>query len=187
MRHLTFITSTALLALPLLLGAGTSSAAPDAAAPAAPAGKLVGPPEVAWKDMTPQQKGRFMKEVVTPKMKVTFQEFDADLFKTFDCRTCHGKDPKAKKFKMPNPEIHELPGTPAAFQAMVAKKPSWPKWTKFMGEKVEPQVAGLLGLPVFDWKKPEKGGFGCANCHTIEGKTAPAAKEAPKEAPKPAP
>jgi hypothetical protein len=191
MRHLTFATK-ALLALPLLLSGGTSIAADQAApaaaaaAPAAPAagGKVVGPPEVAWKDMTPQQKGRFMKEVVTPKMKVTFQEFDADLFKKFDCGTCHGKDAKAKKFKMPNPEIHELPGTPEAFQAMMAKKPSWPKWTKFMGEKVEPQVAALLGQPLFDFKKPEKGGFGCANCHTIEGKTAP--KEGAKEAPKPA-
>jgi hypothetical protein len=195
MKHLTFLTSAAALALPLLLASGAGNAAPEggapgaaAAAPAAPAGKLVGPPEVAWKDMTPQQRGRYMKEVVTPKMKVTFQEYDADLFKKFDCGTCHGKDAKARKFKMPGPDIHALPATPDAFKAAMAKKPSWPKWTKFMGEKVEPQMANILGVPMFDWKKPEAGGFGCKNCHMLEGaETKDALKDAAaKEAPKPA-
>jgi hypothetical protein len=181
MRHLAILSSSAVLGLSMLVDAGVSSAAPtappapvaEASAPAkaaeasAPA-KVAGPPDVAWKDMSGEQKGKFMKAVIVPKMKVLFQEFDAKQFAKFNCATCHGKEAKARKFKMPNPEIHSLPGTPAAFEAAMKKEPTWPKWAQFMGEKVKPQMATLLGLPQFDPKKPEAGGFGCQNCHTIE-------------------
>jgi hypothetical protein len=164
--------STGALFLPLLFGVGVSKAAPEpaAAAPSAATArdKVVGPPEVAWKDMTDQQRARYMKAAVLPKMKVVFQEFDPTLFKKFDCTTCHGKQAKARKFKMPGPDIHPLPPTPAKFEAMMKTKPEWPKFAKFMGEKVEPGMAELLGMPMFDPKKPEAGGFGCQNCHTID-------------------
>ncbi len=130
--------------------------------------KVVGPPDVAWKDMTAKQRGKFMKDVVVPKMKPTFQEFDAKAFKEFNCATCHGKDPKAVKFKMPTPDIHPLPGTEAKFMAALKTEPTWPKWTEFMSKKVEPQMAALLGLPMFDPKKPSPDAFGCNRCHTIE-------------------
>ena len=55
-------------------------------------GKTVGPPEVAWKDMTLKQKKAYMKAAVEPTMKPIFREFDAKEFKKFDCVTCHGKD-----------------------------------------------------------------------------------------------
>jgi hypothetical protein len=55
-------------------------------------GKAVGPPEVAWKDMTYKQKRAYMKDAVLPTMKPIFQAFDAKEFKKFDCATCHGKD-----------------------------------------------------------------------------------------------
>jgi hypothetical protein len=184
MRHLAILSSSAILAFSVLVDAGASSAAPaaapapaaasapakEAAAAAAAAGpaKVVGPPDVAWKDMSSEQKGKFMKAVVQPKMKVVFQEFDGKAFAKFNCATCHGKEAKAHKFKMPNPEIHSLPGTHEAFEAAMKKEPTWPKWAQFMGEKVKPQVATLLGMPEFDPKKPEAGGFGCQNCHTIE-------------------
>jgi hypothetical protein len=144
-----------------------SSAAPDAGAAA---GKVVGPPEVAWKDMTKDQKMKYMKVVVTPKMKATFQAFDAETFKQFGCATCHGKDPKSRDFKMPGPDVHPLPSTPEKFKAAMKANPTWPKWTKFMSEQVEPQVATLLGQPLFNFKKPEAGGFACKNCHTLEKK-----------------
>jgi hypothetical protein len=145
--------------------ASRGRAAPAAAPPAA---KAAAAPAVAWDDMTKEQRGKYMKEVVTPKMKVVFQEFDPVMFKKFDCTTCHGKDPKARKFKMPGPDVHVLPGTPAAFQAMMAKKPTWPKFTKFMSEKVEPPMATMLGQPLFDPKNPKAGGFGCQDCHMID-------------------
>jgi hypothetical protein len=161
--------------LPFALGAAVSSAAPEAtppaaekAAPAADKAKVPGPPELAWKDMTPEQKGKFMKAVITPKMKVAFQQFDSKAFEKFNCQTCHGKDAKENKFKMPSADVHALPGTPENFKAMMEKKPTWPKFAKFMGETVKPQMAAMLGLPEFDPKKPEAGGFGCQNCHTID-------------------
>jgi hypothetical protein len=140
-------------------------AADPAAKPAAGGKKLVGPPEVAWKDLTPEQKGKFMKEVVTPKMKVAFQAFDADEFKKFGCPTCHGDKAKQKKFKMPNAGLPELPGNQAGFAKLMEKKP---KMMKFMGETVKPELAKLLGVPEFDPKKPEAGGFGCTGCHTMK-------------------
>jgi hypothetical protein len=129
--------------------------------------KVVGPPDVAWKDMSKEQRGRYMKAVVTPKMKPFFQDFDPKLFERFNCATCHGKEAKSRAFKMPNPEIHPLPPTPEAYMAMMKKKPEWERWSKFMGEKVAPQMAALLGLPVFDPKKPDPNAFGCKGCHTL--------------------
>jgi hypothetical protein len=178
MRQLPLLSVTAALAVPLLLAAA-SAAAPDAApakppapaagAAAAPAGeKVVGPPEVAWKDMTKEQKGKYMKAVVNPKMKVAFQKYDPEEFKKFGCATCHGKEAKAKEFKMPNPDIHPLPGTPEAFQAMMKQKPSWEKWTKFMSGEVVPQMAAMLGKPAFDFKKPDPAAFSCQACHTLK-------------------
>lgn len=154
------------LACPVLfLLSGVALAAPDAGA-----AKVVGPPEVAWKDMTKEQKGKFMKAVIVPKMKVTFQKFDGKKFEKFNCATCHGKDAKDREFKMPNPkaDIHPLPDSAEGFKAMMAKKPDWPKWAKFMGEEVEPQIAGLLGMPVFNPQKPDKDAFGCNRCHTLK-------------------
>src|SRR5882672_11487407 len=102
MRHLAILSSSAILALSVLVPGGASSAAPaaapaapPAAAPAAPAAeasppaKVVGPPDVAWKDMSVEQKGKFMKAVIMPKMKGVFQEFDATAFAKFNCATCH--------------------------------------------------------------------------------------------------
>jgi hypothetical protein len=171
MRHLSIRLSIAAVIFTAALGAGWAAPEGAPAAAASPEPKeVVGPPKVAWKDMTKEQKGKYMKAVVTPKMKVAFQEFDPKVFKTFNCATCHGKEAKAREFKMPNPEIHPLPPTPEAYMAMMKKKPEWEKWSKFMGEQVEPKMAGLLALPVFDPKKPDPGAFGCQGCHTIAKK-----------------
>ena len=157
-------------AFALILCAGLRAGrAADAGAPAVAGAdsKVVGPPDTKWDDMSKEQRGKYMKAVITPRMKVTFQEFDPKMFKKFDCTSCHGKEAKARKFKMPNPDIHPLPPTPAAFQAMMKTKPTWPKWAEFMSKKVEPQVADLLGMPVYDPKKPDPKAFGCIGCHTL--------------------
>lgn len=142
---------------PFTLGAGTGRAA----------GKAVGPPQVAWKDMTTQQKKAYMKEAVVPAMKPIFRAFDAKAFKTVNCETCHGKDGADRKFKMPSNDIHPLPNTAAAFQAALKTEPTWPKWTEFMSGKVEPAMGKLLDVPVFDPKKPVEGTFSCAKCHKL--------------------
>ncbi len=133
--------------------------------------KTVGPPEVAWKDMTFAQKKAYMKAAVTPTMKPIFQTFDGKKFKTFNCVSCHGADGADRKFKMPSNDIHPLPNTPEAFQAKLKSEPTWPKWTEFMAQKVEPAMGKLLDLPIFDPKNPVKGAFGCANCHKLEAAT----------------
>jgi hypothetical protein len=137
---------------------------PPAAEAGAGAGKVSGPPK-PWKDMTGPERGKYMKEVVTPKMKTAFQQFDKEEFGKFGCDTCHGKQAKARKFKMPNPDIYALPSTPAGFAPLMEKKP---QMLKFMGEVVKPQMAALLGLPEYDHTKPEAGGFGCMACHTTK-------------------
>src|SRR3954470_20869049 len=132
-------------------------------------GKTVGPPEVAWKDMTFAQKKSYMKVAVTPTMKPIFQAFDAKKFKTVNCETCHGRDGADRKFKMPSNDIKPLPNTPEGFQAKLKAEPTWPKWKEFMAQKVEPAMGKLLDLPVFDPKKPVEGAFSCGACHKLEG------------------
>jgi mono/diheme cytochrome c family protein len=157
---------TGLLLASLAAGLFVSGAlAAQAADPTKAESKLVGPPDVAWKDMTPEQKGRYMKEVVVPKAKVAFQAYDADEYKKFNCATCHGDKAKARKFKMPSPDLPALPGNQAGFAALMEKKP---KMMKFMAETVKPAMAKMLGVPEFDPKKPEAGGFGCTGCHTTK-------------------
>lgn len=150
-------------AVPVATSPPAARAKPVAAEPEGGA-KLTGPPQ-PWKDMTAQQRGKYMKEVITPKMRVAFQQFDGEEFKEFGCDTCHGKQGKARKFKMPNPDIYALPGSPAGFGALMEKKP---KMMKFMAETVKPQMAALLGVHEFDPKKAEAGGFGCIACHTAK-------------------
>ena len=157
-NRLVFAFATAAVALVLI---------PFIARPAL--GKDVGPPEVAWKDMTFKQKRAYMKSAVTPTMKPIFLAFDGKKFETFNCETCHGKGAADRKFKMPSPDIHALPNTPAAFEAKLKSEPTWPKWTKFMAEEVEPPMAKLMGMPVFNPKQPVEGAFGCAKCHRLEG------------------
>jgi mono/diheme cytochrome c family protein len=130
--------------------------------------KVVGPPEVAWKDMSFKAKKAYMKEAVVPKMKEVFQAFDGKKFAKVNCQTCHGEDGPDRKYKMPSHDIHPLPNTPESFQAKMKKEPTWPKFTEFMGKQVEPAMGVLLDVPVFNPQKPVEGAFGCSKCHKLE-------------------
>ena len=131
-------------------------------------GKAVGPPQVAWKAMTYDQKRAYMKDAVIPTMKPILKAFDAKKFKKFECQTCHGEDGAARKFKMPSNDIHPLPGTKEGFEAKLKTEPTWPKWTEFMAQKVEPAMGKLLDIPVFNPNKPVEGTLSCAACHKLE-------------------
>ena len=126
-------------------------------------GALVGPPSVAWKDMTKDQRARFMARVVVPKMKPLFQTFDAKRFADFGCATCHGAGAKDHKFKMPNPELFVLPGDRAGFAALFKEKPDW---MHFMQSQVVPEMTRLLDRPEFDSDHPDPNALGCFTCHT---------------------
>jgi hypothetical protein len=79
------------------------------------------------------------------------------------CVTCHGAGAKEGKFKMPNASLPKL--DPKDGFAKHQKKT--PAVTKFMMETVAPEVGKLLGMPPYN---PEtKQGFGCFNCHTMQG------------------
>src|SRR5690242_8902719 len=138
----------------------SASAAPPAEPPAASAA----PAEPAWKDMSVDQKKETMKVVVLPQMKTVFQELDAKRFADVTCKTCHGDSAKDGTFKMPNPRLPKL--DPANGFAKHVKKN--PKVTKFMMERVAPEMANLLKVPPYNPDTHE--GFGCFNCHTMAGK-----------------
>jgi hypothetical protein len=64
---------------------------------------------------------------------------------------------------MPNPGLPKLTTT-GKFEAEMKKSP---KATKYMMDKVVPEVAGALGVPPYD--PTTKQGFGCFNCHPKAG------------------
>ncbi|HEY4240485.1 MAG TPA: hypothetical protein VGM88_11755 [Kofleriaceae bacterium] len=153
------------LAFTLLLAAACGGSAPaTSTTPPADNGPVVGPPQVAWKDMNKEQMAKFMDAVVVPKFKPIFQQFDPKGFAEFGCKTCHGEAAvKDKTFKMPNPDIFVLPEAEADFGKIMEKKPDW---MKFMGG-VEEEMAKTLNLPPFDPKSENhEGQFGCYGCHT---------------------
>jgi hypothetical protein len=142
-----------------------SAAATGSAGGNAETEAVVGPPQVAWKDMTKEQRGKYMAKVVMPKMKPLFQSFDPKGFAKFECETCHGGGAKDHSFKMPNPDIFVLPNpeTKGAFEALAKDKGDW---MKFMATQVKPQMAELLGLPQWEPQNPDPNAFGCFQCHT---------------------
>ena len=119
--------------------------------------------------MSDKQKGEFMKKKVVPAMAKTFQEFDAKKYADFGCKTCHGKGADDHSFKMPNPDILALPGPDdkEAFKPIYQKNPAM---VTFMGGKVMPQMAKLLGAEPFDYKNPKPDAFSCLGCHTQQKK-----------------
>jgi hypothetical protein len=129
------------------------------ATPAEPA--AAAPPSIDWAGMTREQRLEHMKTVVMPKMKELMVAFDPKEFGDMKCPTCHGDGAKDKTFKMPNPKLPKLSFTDG-FKKHMAKKP---EITKFMMEKVVPEMATLLGTQPYDPKTQK--GFGCAGCHVV--------------------
>lgn len=135
------------------------AASESASAEAAPAPS--GP--IDWEKMDKKARGKYMKEVVLPKMKEIFVAFDAAKYADMNCKTCHGSAAESGEFTMPNPELPKLPGTPAKFKAWAQKRA---KMSEFMMKQVKPEMAKLLNMPEFD--PATKQGFGCGACHAIE-------------------
>jgi cytochrome c551/c552 len=99
-----------------------------------------------------------MKAHVVPKMGPIFQAANAERYKEFGCKTCHGPE-----FKDHPPEF--LP--PLAMKdGQLAAFSEKPDIAKFMAEKVVPEMAAIMGMQPYN---PEtKQGFGCGACHQIK-------------------
>ncbi len=116
-----------------------------------------GAAHVAFRDMTPEQRGEYMHDVVVPTMRELFQAQDPERFANFSCRTCHGENAREVNFHMPNglhPLTHEQ--IEAAFQS---EEPM----AVFMTRQVWPRMGELLGEPLYNPETRE--GFSCMNCH----------------------
>jgi len=140
----------------------SAATAPNASAAATPSASTA----ALWKDMSHDDRLAYMKHTVMPKMKDEFVSYDAKRFADMNCKTCHGDGAADGSFKMPNAKLPPVPSTPDGFKKLMAKKP---EACKFMMEKVEPDMAGLLNEQPFDVKTMQ--GFGCHGCHT-DGTTA---------------
>jgi hypothetical protein len=138
-------------------GSGMAGSGGSGMAMGSDAGSGAGSDSFNWEAMTHEQRMDYMKKTVVPTMKPLFQQFDAKHYANFNCKTCHGKDPKASKFKMPNGDLPKLD-----FAALKAgkQKPAIAKW---MGEVVKPQMAKLMHEPEYSESNPK--GFGCLECH----------------------
>lgn len=114
----------------------------------------------AWSDMDHEEREEFMEKVVMPTMKEKFQAFDATEFANFTCGTCHIS---AEDHAMPNPNLPRLDFS----KAPEDHTPEQMKIGQFMVDVVTPEMAKLLGVPVFDPATQQ--GFGCLGCHmTVE-------------------
>jgi hypothetical protein len=140
--------------------------AASAAEPATPSGDETPTPElaggVAWADMNRDQRIAYMKTTVLPEMTRTLQAFDPKEFEKVTCATCHGEDAKKNEFEMPTSELPKLSAAGSFEKHMKTE----PEMTKFMMQKVVPQMAQLLGEQPYD--PATQKGFGCFNCHMPE-------------------
>jgi hypothetical protein len=100
---------------------------------------------------------KFMREFVVPQMSEEFQAFDPTKYAAFGCKTCHGKDFKDRKYKMPNPNLPKLD-----FAKLEAGQQE-PKMAEFMKRHISPDMAKILNATPYDDKHPD--GFGCLSCH----------------------
>src|SRR5690606_3037379 len=65
-------------------------------------------PAVEFDAMSPPEKIQYMKTTVAPRMKLVFQEHDAEEFAEFSCATCHGPGAKDGNFSMPTDSLPAL-------------------------------------------------------------------------------
>ncbi len=119
--------------------------------------------QVAWADMSFEQKRDYMRDVVMPRMQTVFQDYDSERFSSFTCATCHGSDAFSVNFRMPN---GLAPLDPQNIPALFENEETRPM-AEFMAGPVEHTMAELLGEQPYDPETQQ--GFGCLNCHATAG------------------
>jgi len=140
---------------------GDASSPTDAGGDATPSASE----PASWADMSKDQKIEHMKEKVIPKMGEVFASFDADRYGKITCATCHGPGAKHGEFEMPNADLPKLTMPSGDGEPFAEEMEEHPAITKFMMEKVTPEMVKLLpGVQPYDPATHE--GFGCFGCHT---------------------
>jgi cytochrome c551/c552 len=149
----------ATVAPPATTSAPVATVAPPASTPP-PVASAPAPLPTVWSDSMPHdQQMDFMKQNVQPRLSKVFQDHDATKFANFGCVTCHGPSYK-------NP--HEFLPHLTLKGDKIAEFKDKPKISKWMAEKVSPEMATAMGMKPYDPKTHE--GFGCGGCHTIDKK-----------------
>lgn len=69
----------------------------------------LGSPSIAWSEKNHEQRTGFMAAAITPVIKELFVEYDDSFETEFTCETCHGENAELVDYKMPNPDLIELP------------------------------------------------------------------------------
>jgi hypothetical protein len=151
-------------ALVLVLAlAACGSKKPTTTEPTGGSGEASGAPPKAFADMDHAERIKLMKERVVPEMGAEMTAFDPKRWPKVECKTCHGKSAEDGTFKMPNPDLPKLDKSWFGPDVPADKKPI----LEFMHEKMKPHMAEILGEKQMDPAKPEAGGFGCLDCHTM--------------------
>lgn len=119
-------------------------------------------PTKRFAELTQDEKLKYMKEVIVPSMRTVFQEYDSNAFAQFGCVTCHGPGAKQGQFRMPTSALPKL----NANDGFAVHQQKSPEMLNFMMQKVVPEMAKLLGEPVYDPATHQ--GFGCGGCHEFE-------------------
>ena len=142
----------------LLTACGGGAAQPDEGTENETAGSEQ---PAVWASMSQEERGQYMHDVVVPRMRPLFQEFDAEEYAEFGCPTCHGENAREVEFHMPN-TLHPLDPAqlPALFQS---EDPEVQRLAQFMSGPVEHTMAELLGEEPYDMETQQ--GFGCFGCH----------------------
>lgn len=163
------VTGATLVASPLIGCGGAQPAAntpvappaaDSAAATSAPTAATAAPAGPVWnRNASKDEQIAFMKANVAPRMGKVFQAHDAGHNASFGCVTCHGP-----AYKEPKEFLPHLTMTGGKLTAFAEK----PEVSKFMAEKVVPEMAAAIGMKPYDPKTHD--GFGCGGCHTIDMK-----------------
>lgn len=110
-----------------------------------------------WAEMSHEERGAYMADVVLPEMRALFQAHDAERYADFGCATCHGENAHDVNFEMPNRLL------PLSHDDIGATFASSEPGAVFMTQTVWPRMAALVGEPPFDPATNE--GFRCYDCH----------------------
>jgi len=126
--------------------------------------KLPAPGE--WDAWSRDRRLGHMEAIVLPDARTELTAYDARRFAAMTCKTCHGAGVDDGSFRMPNPALPQLDGTPAGFQRLERDH----KQALETMTKLTRRTADLLGEPAFSLQTGT--GFGCFACHVNKARTA---------------